>query len=180
MFNFKNFFFSLVFFVAYYPSFLFGFDLSNSYSFKSDKWLAKKVPEGFSYLCIPCESEIRLQITAGPFNSAITPELFSGFSNSEQQRLDFAEQTIRSQIPLNLDPEIEVLRNSYGSMFGINVLAFNALVEMGPTVAWDTSYVGVFKNRIVKVTINYIDGALDDVARNALNEILGSLSFKSD
>ena len=65
-------------------------------------------------------------------------------------------------------------------MFGINVVAFNAVVEMGSTVAWDTSYVGVFKNRIVKVTINYIDGALDDVARNALNEILGSLSFKSD
>ena len=79
-----------------------------------------------------------------------------------------------------MDPKIEVLHNSYGSMFGINVVAFNAVVEMEPTVAWDTSYVGVFKNRIVKVTINYIDGALDDVARNALNEILGSLSFKSD
>ena len=178
--NLKKFYALIVFFFYCFPSSLLGFELAENYSYQSEKWLAKKVPEGTAYICVPCENEIRLQITSGPFNEDITPDLFLSLSKSEEARLNFAKETLKSQIPKNLNPEIEILNSGYGPMFGIDVVGFSAVVEMGSMASWDTSYIGVFKNRIVKITINYMDGSLDEVARNALNEFLGTLRFKTN
>ena len=137
----------------------------------------KKIPEGKSFLCKPCTTEIRVQITYGPRSRDITVTNFEGLFKSEQKRKAFAKTIIEKQLPFKKGVKIEVNQAIYGEMFRLKVLAFAAVVEMGPMVLRDTSYMGIHRNRIMKITINYVDGALDETASKALNEMLGTLVF---
>lgn len=150
---------------------------SQYYTANSDQWIVKKLPDGNSFLCLPCTNEIRISIKYGPEHTKLTPTFFDEFLISENNRLEMAESTIRQQIPSNLEPEIEILNNTYEKMFGIQVLAFHAVVYLENYVLRDTTYMGIHKNRIFRVTLNYIDGDMDEVAAITLDKFFSSLRF---
>ena len=169
-------FLSVIFLFIFSP-FVSAFEEVGEYKFDSEAWIEKKHPEGKMFLCKPCTTEIRVQITYGPRSKDITVTKFEGLFKNEQKRKVFAKEIIEKQLPLKKGVKIEVNNISYGELFRLRVLAFTAVVEMGPMVLRDTTYIGIHRNRIVKITLNYLDGDLDETARKALNEFMGTLVF---
>jgi hypothetical protein len=159
-----------------HPTKILAFETSD-YQVNSDQWMVKKIPEGNSFLCIKCETEIRISISFGPRDEKITQNLFDDFLVSEEARLKMAESTISGQIPAALQPKIEILENDYGDFFGLRFLAYHAVVYVGEISSRDTTYLGVSKNRIVRVTLNYMEGDMDDVANDQITKFLKSLVF---
>ena len=158
---------------------IFAFE-REEYRVDSGNWIVKKIPEGNSFLCIKCENEIRISITFGPKDKKIKQSLFDHFEDSEEARLAMVDNTIRGQVPAALEPEIEILHNAYGEFFGLRVLAFHAAVYIGEIVTRDTTYLGINDNRIVRITLNYMDGDLDSVASDQVTNFLTSLNFEKD
>jgi hypothetical protein len=47
----------------------------------------------------------------------------------------------------------------------------------GAAVSHETGFVGFHQNRLTSVTLNYLDGSMDDTADNTIRHFLGSLQF---
>lgn len=154
-----------------------AFELDGEYAFDSSSWSAKKVPQGHAFLCVPCSTEIRVQITYGPTSDELTPPQFREILPEEGSSDSFIKDVIMKQLPIKEGVEITVTDEVFGEFFGLEMLEFVVIVEFGGLVLRDTTFIGVHKNRIVKVTLNYVDGALGDAGREALNEIFSTLRF---
>jgi hypothetical protein len=96
---------------------------------------------------------------------------------SEQAQRLFAKDLIAKQIPFKSGVEIKISKISYGDLFNLRVLAFSAVVKMRGLVLRDTSYIGVHRDQFMKLTINYVDGDLDETGRTALDQMMSSLKF---
>jgi hypothetical protein len=60
---------------------------------------------------------------------------------------------------------------------GIKVAQFAAAVDIGRTLSHDISMVGLHKNRIVKISLNYFDGTMSPDINAAINVLYSSLKF---
>jgi len=156
-----------------------AFELEGKYNFDSTDWIAKEVPDGHSFLCRPCKKEIRFQITYGPPSPGMNEDKFIDAVNfSVGIAREFAREVVAKQIPITGGVEIEINEAVPGYYFNDRkMLQYTAVVYMGPMVLRDTTFIGAHGDQIVRVTINYVDGALDDAARAALEIVLSTLTF---
>ena len=139
-------------------------------------------PTGEVFTCSICEDQVQLQIDIGPplasdsiFKS--NAQFLAGLKSPEQQKL-FAETMIRSQIPLQSGFAMTIQRTGLTTIGGQDAFQYMALVDMKPVATRDTTMILMYKNRIIKISVNYYDGTFGQKARDALGPVLSSLSFK--
>ena len=71
-----------------------------------------------------------------------------------------------------------IQRTGLTTIGGQDAFQYMALVDMKPVATRDTTMILMYKNRIIKISVNYYDGTFGQKARDALGPVLSSLSFK--
>lgn len=157
------------------------FTKSGFYSIDATGWQRNTTPAGDVYTCSTCGAQVQLQIEYGPPLSANAKfknnEQFLASLKTESQQKQFADQLLRQSIPLQSGFKISVERVGLTKIGGIDAFQFSAVVEMPPNVTRDTSMIALHKNRILKISLNYYDGAVNDKARTAVNSLFKSIKF---
>lgn len=151
------------------------------YSIDSTGWQRNTTPSGDVYTCSTCAAQVQVQIDYGPLLPPDarfkTNEQFLASLRTEVQQKQFADQLLRQSIPLQSGLKISIERVGLTKIGGINAFQFMAIVELAPSVTRDTSMIALHKGRLMKVTLNYHDGAMNEKARLAVNTLFKSLKF---
>lgn len=144
-------------------------------------WMKKESPEGYVYVCVPCKNDVEIAILFGPEMDADAIKRYKDVEArfaDKQATNDWVTAIIKEKMPFN-DAKIEVNRTDVGTFFNIKMLEYVASVEMMNFMSHETGFVGLHRRRLASVTLNYIDGSMDDTANNAITHFFGSLQFVS-
>jgi hypothetical protein len=157
------------------------FTKAGFYSVDATGWQRNTTPAGDVFTCSTCGAQVQVQIDYGsplPDNARFkTNEQFLASLKTETQQKDFADQLLRQSIPLQSGFKISIERVGLTKIGGIDALQFMAVVELAPNVTRDTSMIALHKNRLVKITLNYYDGTMNEKTRAAVNSLFKSLKF---
>ena len=156
------------------------FSKENDYSVQLDDWLYQRTPLGDQFTYKKSQSPIQISIQYGPTSIELTEKQFFEKINSKEFQAEFAKKVIGEGIPLKEGFSIKIKEVAVEEFFNIQMLKFMAVVEIGFVTMLDTSYIGIHKNRIVKVSLNYYEGELNDSIRKAISRFFGSLKFTED
>lgn len=151
------------------------------YSINLRGWQHNTTPAGDVFTCSTCGAQVQVQLVYGPELDAEaryrTNKEFLTALGSEKAQKDFADSLIRLGIPIQSGFTISIGRVGLSTIGGLDVFEFGAIVEMPPTFSHDNSMIAIHKNRLMKLTLNYFDGAMNDRTRAAINELYSSLRF---
>ena len=151
------------------------------YTLNSEGWQRNTTPTGEVFTCSVCEGQVQVQIDTGPPlgpNAKYkTNEQFLALLRTPEQQKQFADAMLREQIPLKSGFQIRIERTGISKIGGQDAFQFMALVELKPTATRDTTMYLIYRNHLVKVTVNYYDGSFNPKAREALGALLSSLKF---
>ncbi len=157
------------------------FEKPGYYSLNIKGWQHNTTPAGDVFICSTCGAQIQVQLDYGPEldSDAIyhSNKEFLAALGTENAQKDFAESLLRKAILLQSGFTISVEMVGLSTIGGLEVLQFSAVVEMPPTISHDNTMVAIHKNRIMKLTLNYFDGAMNDNTRAAIHELFSSLRF---
>ena len=155
--------------------------LSILYTVDSKGWQRNSTPTGEVFTCSVCETQVQVQIDVGPqlgLDAKFkTNEQFLAQLSAPEQQKKFADGMLRSQIPLQSNLSIRIERVGLTKIGGQEAFQFMAVVELKPTTTRDTTMFLIYKNRPVKISINYYDGTFSKKAQGALKALLTSLKF---
>ena len=151
------------------------------YSIDTTGWQRNSTPFGDVFTCSTCGSLVQVQIDYGPLlptdTRFKTNEQFLASLKTETEQRQFADGILRQSIPLRSGFNISIQKVGLTKIGGIDAFQFSAVVEMAPNVMRDTSMFALHKNRIVKITLNYHDGAMNEKTKTAVNSLYKSLNF---
>ncbi|MBI5041365.1 MAG: hypothetical protein HZB57_09270 [Gammaproteobacteria bacterium] len=151
------------------------------YSINHKGWQHNTTPAGDVFTCYSCGAQFQVQLDYGPELPADATyrsnKDFLATLSTEAAQKDFADSLIRRAIPLQSGFTISIGRIGLSMIGGLDVLQFSAVVEMPGTISHDNSMVGIHKNRMMKLTLNYFDGAMNEQASAAINDLYSSLRF---
>lgn len=151
------------------------------YSIDTTGWQRNTTPSGDIFTCSTCGALVQVQIDYGPPLPADTRfktnEQFLASLKTETEQRQFADAILRQSIPLTSGFKISIQKVGLTKIGGIDTLQFSAVVEMAPNVTRDTSMIALHKNRIVKITLNYHDGAMNEKTKTAVNSLYKTLKF---
>jgi hypothetical protein len=127
-----------------------------------------------------CAAQVQVQIDVGaPLaqgpNARTNQQFLAHLKTPEQQRA-LAEQFIRSAIPLQSGYSIG--RTGLTKLGGLDAFQYSATVKLDPKVARVNTILLVHRERVVKATLNYHEGAMNDKTRAAIEAFYGSLKFQ--
>ncbi len=141
------------------------FDAREAFTVDAADWQANSMPRGMVYTCRTCDAQVQIQITFGPEIPAdkrkSNEQFISDIGGDDVARKRFADSMMRSMVPAVPNVSIEVTRTGISKLGGLKVFQMQSRVEMGAQRSHDTSMLAIHRNRIVKVTLNYFDGAMD-------------------
>lgn len=106
-----------------------------------------------------------------------TNEQFLAQFRTPEQQKKFADDFLRSQIPLQSGFSIRVERTGLTKIGGQDAFQFMAIVEMKPTATRDATMLLIHRARLVKISLNYYDGSFTPKAREAVNALFSSVKF---
>jgi hypothetical protein len=151
------------------------------YSIDATGWQRNTTPAGDVFTCSTCGAQVQVQIDYGPPLPADARfknnEQFLASLKTESEQKQFADQLLRKSIRPQSAFTISVEKVGLTKIGGIDAFQFSAIVEMSPNVTRDTSMIALHKNRILKITLNYYDGAMNDKTRAAVNSLFKSIKF---
>jgi len=151
------------------------------YSLNPGTWVRAATPAGEVFTCTVCEAQVQVQIDAGPplppdAKFKTNEQFLASLKTTEQQR-QFADNLIRSQIPLQSGFTIRVEKTGLTKIGGVDAFQFMAVVEMKPNATRDTTMLLIHQNRIIKISVNYHEGTFGPKARDALTSLFSSIKF---
>lgn len=149
------------------------------YSVVVTDWLHQTIPGGDVFTCTKCKDKVQISITLGPpfENDADKEKIVALFKDREQWEA-FARSLIEEAIPAPTDRyEIEVYQTGLVTHQGKNLLQLGSLVRMGSLTSYDTSILSIHNNRIMKITVNYFEGAMNDEVSRQIASFLDSVRF---
>jgi hypothetical protein len=142
-------------------------------------WMKKSAPEGYVYVCVPCKNEVQITVLFGPEMDAEAEKHYKdiekGWADEKLSKGWIIERIGKELSVANANIDIE--RTTFGAFFNINMLEYMGTVEMINLLSHETGFVGFHQNRLVSVTLNYLDGSMDDTADNTISHFLESLQF---
>lgn len=152
------------------------------YTVTVDGWARNAVPEGFSYRCVRCTDQIEIEIKYGP---ALSPTatwrtndaLMADLSTEAKQR-EFAEALLQSAAPTSAGVKIEVKRVGLHYIGGLRVLMIASRISSGRSAFMDTSMIAIHKNRLMKITVNFNEGAFTPESDKAITSFISGLVFE--
>jgi len=151
------------------------------YSINPTGWQHNTTPDGDVFTCSICGAQVQVQIDYGP---ELTKEAqyktnreFIAALGTDTAQKEFADSIIRQSIPLQSGFTISIERVGLSQIGGLDVLQFYGVVGIPPTISHDLSMLGIHKNRIMKITLNYSDGAFNEKTQSATHELYESLHF---
>lgn len=157
------------------------FENPGNYRINPSGWQHNSVPNGDVFTCSDCKSQIQVQIVYGPaleegakFKN--NKEFISLMSQPVIQK-EFSDSVLRSSIPPESGITLSIERTAITKIGGIEVLQYSATVETPPVITHETSMIAVHKGRIMKLTLNFYDGAMNDAASKKVNSLFSSLQF---
>jgi hypothetical protein len=164
------------------PALAFGQDGAEKlYTLDSKNWQRNKTPAGEVFTCSVCEAQIQVQIDAGP---PLGPdakyksnEQFLATLRTPEQQKQFADGMLRAQIPLQSGFNIRIERTGLTKIGGQEAFQYMAIVELKPTATRDTTMLLIYKNRLVKISVNYYEGSFSPKARDAIGALFASIKF---
>jgi len=149
------------------------------YEVNTQEWLRHGTPNGEVFTCKPCSEQVQIQISVGP--EIPSDALFTNNSefidslSTEEAQNDFAKSLIQRSVPGKF--EIDIYRTSISSLGGLEVLQFGATVEVGPLLSYDTTTIALHRNRIIKISLNYLDGAMNEETSQIISRFFESFRF---
>jgi hypothetical protein len=149
------------------------------YSVVVTDWLHQTIPGGDVFTCTKCKDQVQISITSGPpfENDADKAKIVALFKDREQWEA-FARSLIEEAIPAPTDRyDIEVYQTGLVTHQGKNLLQLASLVLMGSLTSYDTSILSIHNNRIMKITVNYFEGAMNDEVSRQIYSFLDSIRF---
>ncbi|MCH7663600.1 MAG: hypothetical protein IH859_06995 [Chloroflexi bacterium] len=149
------------------------------YQVNAQEWLRHGTPNGEVFTCKPCSEQVQIQISVGPEISADAPltnnsEFIESLSTEEAQN-NFATSIMERSIPG--DFEIDIYQTGISSFGGLDVLQFAVTVEFGPLLSYDTTMVALHRNHIIKISLNYVDGAMNEETSQVISRFFESFQF---
>lgn len=150
------------------------------YSVNKEGWQHNTTPDGDIFTCTDCGTQVQIQISYGPelhTDFTLTNEIFLSKLNTEEKQREFVEPVIRKEIPLQSGFTISIDRVGLSEIGGLDVFQFSATVNIPPTVSHENGMVAIHKNRIMKLSLNYFDGALNQQSRRMIHDFYSTLHF---
>ncbi len=151
------------------------------YSIDATGWQHKVTASGDNFRCSTCGVPVQIQIDYGPVlekdATHKTNREFLEALNTEEAQKQFAELMLRKSIPAEGGFRVSIGKVGLAKIGGLDVLEFTATVANGSVTTLDNSMVAIHKNRIMKVTLDYFDGTMNDKAGAAISALLKSLIF---
>ena len=149
------------------------------YEVNTQEWLRHGTPDGEVFTCKPCSEQVQIQISVGPEIPSDAPltdnsEFIDSLSTEEAQN-DFAKSMMQRSVPGEF--EIDIYRTGISSLGGLEVLQFGATVEVGPLLSYDSTMIALHRNRIIKISLNYLDGAMNEEASQIIGRFFESFRF---
>ncbi|MCH9004757.1 MAG: hypothetical protein IH838_05635 [Proteobacteria bacterium] len=149
------------------------------YRVNAQEWLRHGTPDGEVFTCKPCSEQVQIQISVGP--EIPSDALFTNNSqfidslSTEEAQNDFAVSIMQRSVPGSF--EIDIYQTGVSSFGGLNVLQFAATVESGPYLSYDTTMIALHRNRIIKISLNYLDGAMNEETSQIVSRFFESFRF---
>ena len=149
------------------------------YRVNAQEWLRHGTPDGEVFTCKPCSEQVQIQISVGPEIPSDAP-LTNNFDfieslSTEEAQTDFATSIMERSIPGEL--EIDIYQTGISSFGGLDVLQFAATVEVGPLLSYDTTMIALHRNRIIKISLNYLEGAMNEETSQVISRYFESFQF---
>jgi hypothetical protein len=159
---------------------IYAFEKAGYYSVNIDGWIHNTIPEGDIFTCSKCNEQIQIQISYGPplpkdnlYKN--NKEFMKAFQDKKAQQ-KFADTIMQSSVPPGF--KIIIDRTGLSKLGGLDVLQFHSKVDFISKISHDTNMMAIHKNRIVKITLNYFDGALNSKNNEFINNFFKSLKFQ--
>ena len=158
-------------------------DIGTWYQVDSTGWMKKKSPDGYVYECVPCENQVEIAILFGPEMDAEGVKKYqnleSKLSDSTTAK-DFATRWVEGKVLSEIsgkDPKVDVERAEVGKFFNIDMIQYMATVDVAAIVTHETGFIGLQQSHLAGVTLNYLDGSMNDTASEAITHFFGSLDL---
>lgn len=152
---------------------------SEFYQVDAEGWLRHNTPDGEVFTCKACTEQVQIQISLGPELPTDAPygsnSEFIASLSTQAARSTFATAVMEKSVPGEF--EINIDRTAISNLGGLDVFQFAATVEFGPTLSFETSMVALHRNRIVKVSLNYLDGAMNEETSQTKSRFFESFEF---
>jgi hypothetical protein len=144
-------------------------------------WQHSAAPSGDVFTCSICSGSVQVRIDYGEelTKEAIyktNKELLAALSTETSQR-KFVESMIRTSTISQSGLTVSIKRIGLSQIGGLEVLQYYAVLEMPSITSHDNSMLAIHKNRLMKLTLLYLDGAMNDKTRAATDELYKSLRF---
>jgi hypothetical protein len=149
------------------------------YKVDDAEWMKKKAPGGYVYECVPCKSQVQIAILFGPTMDANTIEkykIIEGKLSDETYAKEWITEKIKAEVP-ERNAKIDLERTERRPFFGIIMVEYMATVELTNLLSHETGFIGRQQSRLASVTLNYLDGSMDETANRAISRFLASLQF---
>lgn len=153
-----------------------------AYTLKVDGWSRAATPEGFNYRCTKCSEQIEIEVKYGPPLSPTATwktndELMADLSTPEK-RQTFADVIMKGAVPSGIGAKVAIKRVALEQIGGLRVLMMASEVEIGRSLTLDTSMVAIHKNRLMRISIHFFEGAMTAENREAINAFMDGLAFE--
>lgn len=179
---------ALIIFIFLLSFSAFGETKSNGETYKEDglysvtvtDWLHQTTPLGEQFILKTTPKPITISIQYGSESKELSEESFFKIFKDKKSQKDFAKDIIEKAIPLKSGYRVQVDETVEGGFFGLKMLEYTATVIIGEAVMImkETTFIGVHKNKILKVTLNFFDGDLTDQSRSSISKFFESLKFE--
>lgn len=148
------------------------------YSLDTTGWQHNMLNEDDIFTCKVCGDIVQVTIHYGSEESryASNSDFIESFNTEKRQR-DFAELMIKSQGYDQQNIKIDINKVGISEIGGLKVLEYYVIVESPSSMLHNNSMIGVYKKRMVIISLFYPDGAMNGVSKYYINRMYGSLRF---
>lgn len=152
------------------------------YTLSPDGWQRTPTSTGDILVCSVCAQRVQVQIGVGPLlgpkAAYRTNEEFIARHRTTEQQRSLAQTVMKAQIPPESLIALTIEGTGITRLGGLDAVEFVATVDVAPMISEDTTLLLVHRGHVVKLTLNYFKGSLDDKARAAVNALLASIKFQ--
>jgi hypothetical protein len=156
-------------------------DSADFYTIDSTGWLRNPTPSGDLFTCQVCDEQIQVQIDpgvklAGDLTNKTNKEFIDALSDDNDKK-EFAESIIRGSVPLQSGFTISIDHVETLQTGGLDMFAFNATVNLAANVFQNQTRLAIYRNRLLKITLDYNNSLLNDKSKTAVAKLFESLKI---